>query len=366
MKNSKKIKGRGKVAIIVSLTILLSFFCLGTAFAAEKTITLSVASCWAPDWPTNVFMKMWEEKVTKATNGRIKFNNFFGGSLVKMGEEMDAMKSGSVDITCECCCFYPGTMPMGNLGWGNYFIPTDPIMQAKISLKLRKEFPQMVQEVEKNDCKLLFMSAVDTYGLYSTKPIKSIAELKGQKVSGVGRYHPLFFKAIGAELVPYFVGDRYPALQQNVILGDFLPLSFAKPYRFYEVAKYRILIDSGGNHAMPHTISNKAWNKLSASDQKIMLDAGLEMEMESAKWLVADTARSLKELKEKHGVTIMSLPQEEKVKWCEALGDDIWKYARDLEKAGLPGFKFVAAYVRAAEELGFNFVCKQYKNPPEK
>jgi len=363
MRDSKRIKGKFIFGVV--MTILLSFFCLGTVFAGKK-LTLTVASCWAPDWPTNVFMKMWEKKVIKATNGRIKFKNFWSGSMVKMGEETDALESGAVDIVCTCTCFYPTDMPMNNIGWGGFFIPADNLIQQKIYNKLRKEFPQMDQEIEKHNCKILFMSAVDTYGLFSKTPIKSIAELKGKKISGVGRYHPKFFKAIGAELVPMFVADRYSALQTGVIDGDFLPLLFTKPYRYWEVAKYRILVDSGGNHAMPHVISLNAWNRLSPEDQNIFMTAGREMDFESAQWVGVEVKRFLKELEEKNGVTVMSFPYEEKVKWCEALGDSLWDYARDLNKLGLPGFEFVAAYIRHAEELGFDFPCKQYKNPPKK
>jgi len=54
MRNGKRIKG--KLILGVVMTILLSFFCLGVAFA-DKKITLTVAGCWAPDWPTHVGRK---------------------------------------------------------------------------------------------------------------------------------------------------------------------------------------------------------------------------------------------------------------------------------------------------------------------
>jgi len=348
----------------IAITIFVCF-AVGPA-AAKKSITLTVGSTWAPDWPTNVFMKMWEEKVTKATNGRIKFKNFWGGSLVTMGEETDALESGSIDIACTCTCFYPTDMLMNNIYWGMFFIPGKSGMQVKIFQKLRKEFPQIYQEVEKHNCKLLFMSAVDTYGLFTKKPLKSIADLKGKKISGIGRYHPRFFKPIGCELISMHVADRYNALATGVIDGDFLPLLFTKPYRYWEVAKYRVLVDSGGNHAMPHCISMNAWNKLSSEDQEIFMKAGREMETESAKWCDEEVSRFLQELKEQHGVQTVSFPFEEKIKWCDAIGDILWDYARDLEKAGLPGFEYVKAYVRHAEELGYKFPCSQYKNPPAK
>jgi len=279
---------------------------------------------------------------------------------------MDAVSSGAVDIICTCSCFYPKDMPMNNVGWGLFFIPPDPLMQAKIYGNLRKEFPQMDQEVEKYNCKILFMSSVDTYGLFSKTPIKSIADLKGKKISGVGVYIPKFFKEIGTKVIPTFVGDRYSALQTGVIEGDYLPLLFTKPYRFWEVAKYRILVDSGGNHGMPHVINLDVWNSLSPEDQKIMITAGREMEVVSAEWMASTVSVFHKELEEKYGVTLMSFPYEEKVKWCEAIGDKWWDYARDLEKLGLPGFEFVAAYVRHGEKLGFDFPCKQSQHPPKK
>ena len=353
----------GRVFIGFMVIMVLVSFGAGTA-AAKKSITLTVGSTWAPDWPSNIFMKMWEDKVTKASNGRIKFRNFWAGSMVKMGEETDALESGSIDIACLCACFYPTDMPMNNIYWGMFFIPQKSSMQVKIYQKLRKEFPQMDQEIEKHNCKILFLSAVDTYGLFTKKPLASVAELKGKKISGIGRYHPRFFKPIGCELISMHVADRYSAMQTGVLDGDFLPLLFTKPYRYWEVAKYRVLVDSGANHGMPHCISMKAWNKLSPEDQKILMKAGREMEVESAEWCDREAKRFLKELEEQYGVQTISFPFEEKIKWCDAIGDPLWSYARDLEKAGLPGFDYVKAYVRHAEELGYQFPCNQYKNPP--
>ena len=74
----------------------------------------------------------------------------------------------------------------------------------------------------------------------------------------------------------------------------------------------------------------------------------------------------MKKLQKEEGVKVIPFPEEEKVKWCEAIGDSLWDYARDMEKAGLPGFEFVKAYIRHAEALGFDFPCKQYKKPPIK
>ena len=354
---------KGLVFLMVVTLILL----LGNrSISARDALTFNVSSTWAPDWPTNVFQQMWEDKVTKATEGRIKFKNFWGSSMTKMGEEMDALESGAVDISCMCSCFYPTAQPMNNICWGMFFIPSDPVVQAKIIRNLRNGFPQMDQEIEKHNCKLLFMSSVDTYGLFSRTPIRSVAELRGKKISGIGRYHPRYFKPIGAELISMHVADRYNAMQTGVLDGDFLPLLFTKPYRYWEVAKCRILVNSGGNHSMPHAMSMNAWKKLSPEDQKIFLDIGREMEMESALWTAKEADRFLKELQDKHGVQVISFPNEEKTKWCEAIGDSLWEYARDLQKAGLPGFEFVKAYIKHAEALGFAFPCSGYKNPPAK
>jgi len=360
-----KRKTIGCVSLFIVITVIFLIMPFNSALSKDS-ITLTVASTWAPDWPTNVFMKMWEEKVTKATDGRIKFRNFWGGSMVRMGEEADALESGTIDIICTCACFYPTDMPMNNIYWGTFFITPDSVTQVKIYRKLRQEFPQMDQEIEKHNCKILFLSAVDTYGLFTKTPIKRVEDLKGLKITGIGRYHPRFFKPIGCELVSMHPSDRYSAIQTGVVDGDFLPLLFTKPYRYWEVAKYRVLVGSGGNHGMPHCISLNAWSKLSPEDQKILLDIGYEMEMESARWCDTERERFLKELEKNEGVETIAFPFEEKVKWCQAIGDSLWDYARDLEKEGLPGFDFVKAYVRHAEELGYEFPCTSYKNPPKK
>ena len=357
MRSSSKAKRNIFLGILV--TTLFLTFAIGTA-SAEKSITLNVGSTWAPIWPNNHIQMMWEKKVTKATNGRIKFKNFWGGSLVKMGEETDALESGTIDMAVGCNCFYPTDMPLNNIYWGLIFITPDPVKQLKIYRKLREEYP-MVQETEKHNCKLLFQSCGDTYGLFSKTPIRTVADIKGKKISGIGRYHPRFFKCIGTELISMHVGDRYNALATGVLDADYLPFIATKPYRYWEVAPYRILTDSGSNFGLFHAMSLNAWNRLSKEDQKLLLDLGQETEMEGAEWTATEYVRFQKELKEKEGVTFIKFPEEEKIKWCKAIGDVIWDYARDVEKAGQPGFEFVKAYARISEELGFRLLCDQLR-----
>jgi TRAP-type C4-dicarboxylate transport system substrate-binding protein len=86
---------------------------------------------------------------------------------------------------------------------------------------------------------------VEAYGLICTKPVRSMADLKGLRIRAFGFGLPAVVKALGAVPMNVTTNDTYEALERNVI--DCSPIGpvLAAGWKMDEVAKYYIEIPLG-------------------------------------------------------------------------------------------------------------------------
>jgi C4-dicarboxylate-binding protein DctP len=82
-------------------------------------------------------------------------------------------------------------------------------------------------------------------------------------------------KAMGAVPVPMDFAELYMALSRKVVDGQHNPFSHIVGSKFYEVQKYVSLLPYG---LPPHivTLSKKAWGRLNAEQQEIVMAAAKE------------------------------------------------------------------------------------------
>jgi hypothetical protein len=109
----------------------------------------------------------------------------------------------------------------------------------------------------------------------SKRPIMKGADLEGLKLRVIP--NPVFletFKTFKANPVPMPFAELYGALESKAVDGEENPFAVIASSKFYEVQKYV----SGTNHVYatnPIQISKRFWDKLSATEHKILRDAEL-------------------------------------------------------------------------------------------
>ena len=110
----------------------------------------------------------------------------------------------------------------------------------------------------------------------SRRPIQSVDDLKGLKVRVIP--NPMFvesFAALGTNPVPMAFPELYSALETRAMDAQENPFAIVLNSRFYEVQKYL----SVTNHiytASPVLVSKRFWDRLSATERKIIQDAAAE------------------------------------------------------------------------------------------
>ncbi len=91
-------------------------FSAGAAHAADKVYTLKLSHFVPPQHAFHKWVVKWTEKITKESNGRLKFQIYPNGQLVgPPNRQFDAARNGIVDIAWCLHGVTPGRYPMTEL-----------------------------------------------------------------------------------------------------------------------------------------------------------------------------------------------------------------------------------------------------------
>lgn len=295
----------------------------------------------AEDW----YLKAIETR----SNGRLKFERYWSGSLAPGPDLLDALDSGIADFAVINPSYFPGKLPLGNVGilpfttkdiWPNFnafteLYNTEPAMKEEMA-KWRSRF-------------LLPNGTAHYYILTRTTPIQKLADLKGLKIRALGMEADLV-KAYGAVPVGLAIQETLGALEKGTIDGLTMGPAATVTYKMQDMAKYYFMAPVGGSVWML-AISDKAWNKIPADIQKMMTDLIPDyIKNYHQMYQVEGDGKAIDTMKAA-GVTI-TYPAKEDVAAASKLAKEvIWdKWANDMEAQKLPGKRVLEAYLKLCEK----------------
>jgi TRAP-type C4-dicarboxylate transport system substrate-binding protein len=298
----------------------------------------------------------WISTVEERTEGRIEIECYYGETLAKGREVVDALETGLADVIFPAPHHQPGKLPLFTIGnvaglsddfWAKSMAFFELLTTEKA---LRDEFAQY-------GGRPIGAAYYPPCGLISTSPLATLDDVKGRKISA--RYPAsdmlTVFEAAPLALAP---PEEYEALLRGTVDALAAPVAAVLDFNFYEVGKYYSRFNLGDrNHAL--IISEDAWAKLSPGDQKILEDLAPEYtQMAYDCCAVGLEPRGLDIVKE-NGVEVFMPSEADAAKLlsaAEALGN---QWVSEMDGKGLPGTALMSRY----EEL-----IKQYeaKSPYKK
>jgi TRAP-type C4-dicarboxylate transport system substrate-binding protein len=186
---------------------------------------------------------------------------------------------------------------------------------------------------------------VTDFYLIANKPIRTIADLKGKKISASG-VQAQTITALGAIPVAMGPPEQYEGMQKGTIdgnLGGFAPIS---DFKFYEVAKYITLFPFGGKmHFM--LINKNCWNKLPTDIQatlKAIIPDTVQIDIDCYFRQGQPLFPMSEQIVKDNKIEIIKPSAEDiaALKQVQAGQADAW--AAEIDKSGLPGSKILADY----------------------
>lgn len=308
---------------------------------------------------SNYFLAEVKRRVEAETPHKIEFSEFWGGSVAKLGEELEATEAGTLDLTIIIPCFETVKLAPHNVGFYVPFSGGDNYKTSQAYWKLHQQFPELDQTLAKYNIKVLGAGQGGNYNLLTTFPWTNLSDLKGHKVAGVGPNLP-WFQGSGVVPVQSNLNEGYTSLQTGVYEGWIMFVTGVVGNKFHELAKYYTFVNFGNAATTIPGINLKVWNSLPAEIQNIMLEVGARFGYEQAK---EDDQRELKGLKvmQEAGVNTRYFPAEETAKWMAGLASYPNEKAQECKKADTLWAKapdMFRQYMKNLEDLGYKWPYK--------
>ncbi len=331
----------------VFVCLVLGFFALSlipmTAHAQQKAMKLRLSVMWPPQHPITKLHEQWGKDVEKATAGRVTVSVFPANTLSPPMQVYDNTVKGVVDIGSSLLAYAPGRLPLSEvlqqpLGYKNGYQAT----------KLANEYYKKFRPKEFDDVKVLFLHGAAPGFIFTKKPAKSIADLKGLRIKANAENADIV-KNLGASPVTMPVTETYDALSRGVVDGCLFPLEALQGFKIGEVVK-TVLEDYPMSYMTSiFTVMNKAkWNAISPADQQAIDKINEEyIEKQGKLWVELDN-KAMQFAKSK-GVTFAKVSKEDEAVTAQKMKPILDDYVKMTKAKGLPGdeaLKFCQDYLK--------------------
>ncbi|QKO22364.1 TRAP transporter substrate-binding protein [Rhodoferax sp. BAB1] len=259
---------------------LLALALVATLPLAAQAQTLKASDTHPAGYPTVVAVEMMGKKLEAATNGRIKIQMFPGAVLGQEKEVVEQTQLGAIQIARISLGVIGPVVPEVNVFNMPFVFRDIPHMRKVIDGAVGDE---LLAKVSASPAKLVALGWMDggSRSLYTKKPVRSPADLKGQKIRMMG--NPLFvdtMNAMGGNGIAMGYGEVFSALQTGVIDGaENNPPSMFTSNHYSAGAKYY----TQTNHLIIPEIlvmSKVSFDKLSAADQALVKKLGREAQLD--------------------------------------------------------------------------------------
>jgi len=222
------------------------------------------ADVHAKDFPTNLAVKHMGDELSKATGGKYNIKVFGDSSLGSEKDTIEQVKIGALDMVRVSSAAFNGIVPES-------VIPSLPFLFRDIN-HLRKTMygPQgdkILAGFEKSGFIGLALYESGARSVYSKKPIKSIADMKGMKLRVIpSDLMVSLVSAMGASPTPMPFAEVYTGLKTGLLDAA------ENNYPSYDEAKHyeAAPIYSETMHVMTPEVlvfSKKVWDTLSPAEQ---------------------------------------------------------------------------------------------------
>ncbi len=225
------------------------------------------------DLMSKEFARLIEEK----TDGRYVIDIFAANALCTQEEVLDAVSLGTLELAVTSDDILAKYAPdWGYLGMPYLFDDVDDV-DENLNGELGK---YLSDQLEVKGIKIISFFENGFRNVTAKKPINVPEDLAGIKIRVLSN-EPLraMFTKAGAVITNVSFSELYQALQLGTCDAQENPFANIKDKKFNEVQDY-LAVTMHSHTAEPLSMSMDLWDSLSAEDQELFMEAGLE----ASKW----------------------------------------------------------------------------------
>ncbi len=274
------------------------------ATPTEQPITVKIGFAESQSSKHIIGYRYMTDKITAATEGLVKFELYPSNSLGSERDLYEGCQLGTVDAAIITNAVLTNFVPQAAILDQPFLFNTYEAAWGVIDGKLGD---MLKAEAAKSGVKLVGWMDSGLRCVYTTKPVNSLADLKGKKIRTMeNKFHMAAYNSLGAIATPMAFGDVFTGLQQGTVDGAENTIPSIVANKHYEVAKYIC------NQPMifafqPVVFSNQLWQKIPAKYHDKVL-AAVKDGCDYQRKLLRDSVNELKtKMSKENGVTFFDL-----------------------------------------------------------
>jgi len=210
---------------------------------------------------------LFDAKLKEVSGGKFSINQFPGAQLGQEPVMLQKMRAGDIDFVITSTANASTLAPQAGV-FSLHFIFRDKDHLAKTLADpgVSKAFRDMVKESVQG-AQVIGLLTMGMRNIYSKKEIKSVDDLKGQKIRvQATKTEDTHFPAYGTQTVHMPFGEVYTSLQTGVVNAAENGINVYMANKHYEVAPVLSLTEHEANNNCIW-VSDKTWNSLSDQEK---------------------------------------------------------------------------------------------------
>jgi len=319
----------------------------GTAEAKQYKITVSAGHPPVFLWVTlcrDYFIPEVDKRLAALGKGdSIVWNQAYGGTIAKIGGELEAIESGVSDMGFVGTIFHAPKMPLHNVTYMTPFATDSLFYVVDTITELQKQIPALAREWTKHNQIYLGGAALDNYGILTNFPINTVDDVKGQKIAAPGP-SANWLKGTGGVAVASNLNEYYNGIQTGVFQGALTFMTAASAIKLNEVAPHITIVNFGAQFAGGLSINKNIFESFPPEMQKIFIEVGKEYTKKLAEAQTARANKAVADMK-KAGAKVVYLSVTEQKKWAAKLPNIPMEWAAAMEAKGQPGKAMLKGYL---------------------
>jgi TRAP-type transport system periplasmic protein len=280
----------------------ITVVCLAS-LAASLALGQARQFSFAYDQPTTtaygIAANIFDAKLKELSGGTMSINQFPGAQLGQEPQMLQKMRAGDIDFVITSTANASTLAPQAGV-FSLHFIFRDQAHLAKALADpaIAQAFRDMVKD-QVQGAQVLGLLTMGMRNMYSKKEVKSVDDVKGQKVRvQATKTEDTLFPAYGAQTVHMPFGEVYTSLQTGVVNVAENGVNVYLANKHYEVAPILSMTEHEANNNCIW-VSDKTWNSLTPQQQgwvQAAADEVAKREPAMAMKLEKDSADKLKTL----------------------------------------------------------------------
>lgn len=238
------------------------------AFSAAEAKDLRLAPGAPPVHPAaDPLYKSFAEFLPQETNGALT-GTVIGPEVVNIGQVKQALQSSLAEVGNLLPLFVPADLPNTALTGDLAFLATNPHAMGAAMTEYVVTCADCQAEFKAMGGVFVGSGSSDVYVLLTTKPVRSMADLKGLRLRSGGAPYARWAEAIGAAPAQVAVSETFESISQSVLDGTMASVSDLISYRLVDVVKYVIDLPLGTYHTTSNfTVAAPAWQAMTPEER---------------------------------------------------------------------------------------------------